>query len=43
MCPDNEECKCEFLFAVLAEKHNAIIRRIREIRVLKPPQRFSTL
>ena len=31
MCPDNEECKCEFLFAALAEKHNAVIRRIREI------------
>ena len=31
MCPDNEECKCEFLFAALAEKHNAVIRKIREI------------
>ena len=31
MRPDNEECKCEFLFAALAEKHNAVIRKIREI------------
>ena len=31
MRPDNEECKCEFLFAALAEKHNAVIRQIREI------------
>ena len=31
MHPDNEECKCEFLFAALAEKHNAVIRKIREI------------
>ena len=31
MYPDNEECKCEFLFAALAEKHNAVIRKIREI------------
>ena len=31
MRPDNGECKCEFLFAALAEKHNAVIRKIREI------------
>ena len=31
MRPDNEEWKCEFLFAALAEKHNAVIRKIREI------------
>ena len=37
MRPDNEECKCEFLFAALAEKHNAVIRKIREI----PPWKWG--
>ena len=31
MHPDNEENEYSFLFAALAEKHNAVIRRIREI------------
>ena len=26
-----DETECEFLFAALAEKHNAVIRKIREI------------
>ena len=34
---EDEASDCEFLFAVLAEKHNAVIRKIREI----PPWKWG--